>query len=329
MTLLPVFPPHMKRASEKQKGQNWFIELLIFALVFLVISTAMSFFTLAGTITAIISEPDYKNLILSSVQKNPDGISDLLLSSDTVILFMLYSNIFMIGLTILFCLLLQKRDMASMGFIKNRIFTRYLSGLLTGFILFGAVTLINILTGSVRISGPASSFSPIFFAAFFFGFLIQGMGEEVLCRGYFLVSTGRRYSVILAIILNSAVFAALHLTNPGVNFIAVINLFLFGAALSVCFLIKGSIWEVSAIHSIWNFVQGNVFGMEVSGMQLSGSLLNSSVSADRTFWNGGSFGAEGGFSTTLVLCSYIVILLAVYRKKQRSSMTDRQNFQLS
>lgn len=324
MILFPALPSHMKRASEKHNGQNWFIELLIFGLVFLTVSTASSLFTLVGMLIAVITEPDYRDLVLSSISQNPNSITDLFLSSDTVILFMLYSNIFMIGLTVLFCIILQKRNVASMGFIKNRIFQRYLSGLLTGFILFTAVTLINLMTGSISITGISSSFSPTLFVAYFFGFLIQGMGEEVLCRGYFLVSVSRRYRIITAIFLNSAVFAVLHLTNPGVTVISIINLFLFGAALSVCFLIKGSIWEISALHSIWNFVQGNVFGMEVSGMKLSGSLLESSISTDHTFWNGGVFGAEGGFSTTLILCAYIVFLLASNRNKTSDFKITRE-----
>ena len=30
MIQFPTFPPHMKQAADRQKGQNWFIELLIF-----------------------------------------------------------------------------------------------------------------------------------------------------------------------------------------------------------------------------------------------------------------------------------------------------------
>lgn len=314
MKLLPALPPHMKCTSEKHRGQNWFIELLIFGLVFLTVSTASSLFTFAGMIAAVISEPDYRYLVISSMSENPNSINNLILSSDTVVLFMLYSNIFMIGLTVLFCIILQKRNLSSMGFIKTRIFQRYLSGLLTGIVLFSSVILINLLTGSIRITGVSSSFSPALTAVYFFGFLIQGMGEEVLCRGYFLVSVSRRYRLITSVFLNSAVFAALHLANPGVSFLSVINLFLFGAALSVSFLIKGSIWEISALHSIWNFVQGNIFGLEVSGMKMTGALFESSISSGRTFWNGGAFGAEGGFSTTLILCAYIVFLLASNRK---------------
>ena len=34
MIHLPEFPHYMKEASRRQKGQNWFIELLIFFLVY-------------------------------------------------------------------------------------------------------------------------------------------------------------------------------------------------------------------------------------------------------------------------------------------------------
>ena len=67
------------------------------------------------------------------------------------------------------------------------------------------------------------------------------------------------------------------------------------------------------MHTVWNFVQGNVFGMEVSGLEISCSLFSSTSDPSRSLWNGGSFGAEGGLSVTIVLTIAILVMLFTAR----------------
>lgn len=63
--------------------------------------------------------------------------------------------------------------------------------------------------------------------------------------------------------------------------------------------------------------------MEVSGLDLSCTLFESSVTPGSTFWNGGAFGAEGGFSCTIV-CS-VAILLLLLRKNKKEDVTVHEN----
>lgn len=319
MMRLPEFPHYMKEASKRQKGQNWFIELLIFFLVYFAVSTAMSFVLLAGMIAVFLS--DRSLLLTFSEAGSPEQVEafvNRLMESDPLMLVSFFSDAVMILLVILFCVILQKRTVASMGFVKEKMIRHYLAGAGIGFLLFGAATLLNVLSGSLTIEGMAKTFSPVMFVLFALAFMVQGMAEEVLCRGYFMVSVGRRYSVITAILLNSLVFSLLHLLNPGVSLIAVVNIMLIGIVFSLYFLRTGNIWGVGAMHSVWNFVQGNVFGMEVSGMKLSCTLFTSAADPEKTFWNGGSFGAEGGFSVTVVCLIFILLLLIIPKKKAYS-----------
>lgn len=316
MIKLPEFPPHMKQAADRQKGQNWFIELMIFFLLFIVTSTAMSFILIAGAVVIMLGD----NSILQQFTEGNIGQAEILmaalLNSDPIMLLTLFSNAAMILVTILFCILLQKRTAASMGFVRRKAGLQYLAGAGVGLLLFCGVVLINILTGSMTIDGISPDFSLLFFLLFLFGFGIQGMAEEVLCRGYFMVSVGRRYPVAAAILLNSAVFSLLHIFNPGISILAIVNILLVGIVLSLYFIRTGNIWGAGALHSVWNFVQGNVFGMEVSGLKMSCSLFSSTSDPSHSFWNGGSFGAEGGFSVTVVMV--IALLLLLFFKKRSS-----------
>lgn len=309
MIQLPAFPPHMRQAADKQKGQNWFIELLIFFLVYVVSSTAMSFILVVGAVVVILTDHNIMQQFVNGNTRQAEMLMNTVLESDPLMLLMLFSNAAMIFLTILFCVTLQKRTAASMGFVRKKAGLHYLAGAGVGLLLFGGTVLINVLTGSMTVDGISPGFSPLLFLLFLAGFGIQGMAEEVLCRGYFMVSVGRKYSVAVAVFLNSIVFSLLHIFNPGVSLLAVINILLVGIVLSLYFLRTGNIWGVGALHSVWNFVQGNVFGMEVSGMDFSCSLFTSSTDPAHSFWNGGAFGPEGGFSVTIVMVIAILFLL--------------------
>lgn len=314
MIQLPAFPPHMKQAADRQKGQNWFVEMLIFFLVYLVSSTAMSFILIAGAVVIILGDTAIMQQFAGGDIRQAEVLMNAILNSDPIMLLTLFSNAAMILLTILFCVLLQKRTAASMGFVRRKAGLQYLAGAGVGLLLFCGAVLINILTGSMTINGISPGFSPLFFLLFLIGFGIQGMAEEVLCRGYFMVSVGRRYPVAAAILLNSAVFSLLHILNPGVSPLAIVNIFLVGIVLSLYFIRTGNIWGAGALHSVWNFVQGNVFGMEVSGLKTSCSLFSSTSDPSRSFWNGGAFGAEGGFSVTIVMVIAILLLLFFKRR---------------
>lgn len=314
MIHLPTFPPHMKNAADKQKGQNWFIELLIFFLVFFVSSIAMSLIMIFGSVVMILTDPNIMKQFAGGDISQAEFLMNMAMESDPAMLISLFSNAAMILIAVLFCVLIQKRKAESMGFVRRKAGIQYLTGAAIGLLLFCGTVLINVLTGSMTINGISKGFSPLLFLLFLLGFGVQGMAEEVLCRGYFMVSVGRRYPVAAAIILNSIVFSVLHLGNPGISPLAVVNLLLVGAVFSLYFIRTGNIWGVGAMHSVWNFVQSNVFGMEVSGLKMSCSLFSSSSPADHSFWNGGAFGAEGGFSVTIVMV--IAILLLLFWKRQ-------------
>ena len=122
-----------------------------------------------------------------------------------------------------------------------------------------------------------------------------------MCRSYLMVSIGRRYPMWLAVLLNALLFSTLHIGQSGMGLLAFINLTLFGAFASIYFIKRGSIWGIGAVHSIWNFVQGNFYGVKVSGLSISCSVLDSVSVEGRVLINGGAFGLEGGLAVTLVL----------------------------
>ena len=103
----------------------------------------------------------------------------------------------------------------------------------------------------------------------------------------------------------------MHLTNPNVNYIAVINIILVGLFYGLYVIKTNDLWAVCGMHSAWNFAQGNIFGFEVSGLDISvGTLIDLNL-VENDFITGGVFGPEASIVATFVLLLSIIILLFI------------------
>lgn len=284
----------LKLAREESKGYNILIEFFIFLAVFVV-----------GTcISVIVSLPIFLRHDLST---------------DLQMFFNLITTGVTIIVVILFCRFIEKRSLASMGFVKDKFFKNYLKGLLLGFILYTLALIISILLGGTKILGFSKDINYFYLFLTFIGFLIQGMSEEVICRGYLMVSIGRKNGLLVGAIANSVIFAMLHLANSGLTLISFINLILVGMVFSFIMIDTGNIWTVGAVHSMWNFAQGNIFGGAVSGMDAGTSLLISEQIGSPNLINGGIFGIEGSLGTTIILG--ITFLILIKRLKNKSNIS--------
>ncbi len=314
--LLELKKPRMvAEAAEKRKELNIVLEILVFIALFVVCSIAQMIVATPVQLVLMYTDPDYLNAAMHGDIAGAVEAANALVQTDTMTILMLFSNAGIILVTLLFCKLIQKRKVTTVGFQKPDMWKEYLTGMGIGFGIFTAAVLLCVITGSLKIQGMSPSFSIGIFVLFLLGYLVQGMAEEVLCRGYFLVSVSRRYPLAVGIIANAVLFAALHLLNNGITVLAFINLVLFGVFASVYFVKRGNIWGVGALHSIWNLAQGNVYGIRVSGIQTSCSVLSSEMVAGRELINGGDFGLEGGLAVTIVLVVGTLVLLATRQRR--------------
>lgn len=234
---------------------------------------------------------------------------------DTEKLIILFSCALSALVVVLYCRFAEGRSLFSMGFVRKDAWIHYLKGIAVGFVFFSTVYLTLIATGSVTFDGLNSKASLAMLLLFFFGFVIQGAQEEILTRGYFMMSLSTRLPAIAAILISSFTFSVLHLFNSGFGLLAFVNLVLYGVFLAVYMLKTGNIWGVCAIHSVWNFSQGNLYGMPVSGMNIMEiSLFSSSLVEGKEWLSGGAFGPEGGVITSAVSILAIVLTLLLGKR---------------
>ena len=105
------------------------------------------------------------------------------------------------------------------------------------------------------------------------------------------------------------IFATLHSLNDNLSRLAILNLLVFGLFAGLYAMREGSLWGVSALHTAWNWIQGNIFGFNVSGMSAGGGTLLNLAGRGPGWLTGGQFGPEGGIAVTCVLLLGIIILL--------------------
>lgn len=311
----------MQETAQTKKGLLWILELLVFVAVFLVASIAQGFATVPMQLVMLFSDKAYMAAVASGdVAKLTEAsmeVTQRLMESDGYMIGMLFSDIVMMLIVFLFCRFIQKRKLRTLGFIKKGMLKEYGLGMLLGFAFFSVCVLLGVLFGGLKIEGISPEFSIGIFVAYLLGYMVQGMTEEVLCRGYFLGSYARRYPVYAAVLANSLLFASLHLLNSGISVLAFINITLFGIFASIYFIRRGSIWGIGAFHSIWNLVQGNFYGIKVSGTPVGNTLFTTQAIAGKSLWNGGDFGMEGSLICTIVLTCGIIFL---YTRKNKDAV---------
>lgn len=304
-------PEFVQEARNSRKGKRLWLEIIIFIAVFFAATTLESIPSVVHIFISIFSSNEYLAIISSG---NTSKFMEMLNSNDLYTIVSLFSTIIMTGTVIIYCRFIEKRKLRTMGFIKKDLLKEYAAGLVIGALIFSFAVLICTASGTLAFNGISPDFAAGTIILFLLSYMVQGMSEEVLCRGYFMVSVSRKSSLVAAVIANSVVFACLHLLNPGISVLAFINLVLFGVFASLYMLRRGSIWGAAAIHSSWNFAQGNLFGISVSGTGRTTSILSSALSSSGSLINGGAFGLEGGLAVTIVLLAGIASVMFVPKK---------------
>lgn len=306
------YKPKMFEESKKSTAsENLLVNILVFIGIFLiiiiaesVIPTILSYDEIQAEINAV-GNADISTAIeiASRVSMKPEYLIPTLLCTAFGTL-----------ISLIYCRFSEARHISSMGVRKNKIFTHYFQGILVGLTMMTAIVLISLLFGINSISLCANiNFSLI--GLYFLGFLVQGMSEEFIFRGFLMNTLGGKHHTLTAIGVSAAAFSLAHLTNPGFNLLTFVNLAMFGGFASLYMICFDDIWGVCAIHSIWNFTQGSLYGISVSGTGNTESVFRTAAKTDSTILSGGDFGIEGSIVTTFVLVVGIAVMLLILNKK--------------
>ena len=187
-----------------------------------------------------------------------------------------------------------------------------LLGVLLGLVLFSAVVAVLWLAGSYHVTSIRPD-APWLGALLVVG-LGAGIGEEIMFRGVLFRIVEEGLGTWWALALSALLFGAIHIANPGATLwssaaIAIEAGLLFG----LLYHVTRSLPICMGVHAAWNFAQGTIYGIPVSGSTAEGWLVSRRSGPD--WLSGGVFGAEASVValTLCTLCSLGLLAVALRR----------------
>jgi membrane protease YdiL (CAAX protease family) len=145
-------------------------------------------------------------------------------------------------------------------------------GLGAGLAVFTLIVIVAAALGVYRLTGEgdASDLLPQLILTAIF----PAISEEMLFRGILFRWIEEFGGSWAALLLTSAFFGAAHLANPNASPIAAVGIaFEAGVMLGAAYMLTRSLWLPMGLHAAWNFTQGEIYDIPVSGTPVHGLLV--------------------------------------------------------
>ncbi|MBC8043385.1 MAG: CPBP family intramembrane metalloprotease [Rhizobacter sp.] len=147
--------------------------------------------------------------------------------------------------------------------------------------------------------------------------LIAGVGEEILFRGILFRITEESLGTWIALALSAVLFGLIHIVNPNATWFSSVAIALeAGILLGAAYMLTRKLWLAIGIHFGWNFTQGGIFGVAVSGTDSMKGVLQSQMNGAE-WLTGGNFGAEASVIALAVCTAAGVWMLIVAVRRGR------------
>jgi membrane protease YdiL (CAAX protease family) len=150
-------------------------------------------------------------------------------------------------------------------------------------------------------------------AAWGLAFLLSGLAEEFLFRGYaqFTLTTGMGFWP--SAFLLSGLFGLIHATNGGEALLGDLSVVSFGLLLCLFLRRTGNLWCAVGFHMGYDWGQTFLYGVPNSGLLPSQNLLNASFGGPR-WLTGGTVGPEASIFCPIVLAIVAIVFSLQYRE---------------
>ena len=192
----------------------------------------------------------------------------------------------------------------------QRAFPDLMTGLLIGGLFISCVVGVLALMGVYRVDAVNIDWVGLLLS--FAAFSIVAVCEEVLFRGILFRMIDERYGTLLAFIISSLTFGAVHLMT--VDFWTAMAISAeAGFMLAAAYKFRNNLWIPIGIHWAWNFTLGPIFGVGVSGISGDAYAIIPEISGPYIL-TGGNNGFEGSIVTVLIGVT-VGIVLYIYKRK--------------
>ncbi len=213
--------------------------------------------------------------------------------------------------------ILEKRPWGVYGLpFRGRNLGRFALGCAVGFAALSLLLLLMHWSHGFSLGGVALHGGAIARYASLWGvmFLLVGITEEFLFRGYSQYTLSKGIGFWPAAILLSAGFGAIHLHNLGEDWIGA----LAAACVALVFVFtlwrSGSLWFAVGVHAAWDWAESFFYGVPDSGTRNVGTLFNPHFNGSKWI-TGGSVGPEGSVFVFVAIVAIALLTHLLYPKR--------------
>ena len=226
---------------------------------------------------------------------------------------------------------IERLPTAAYGFSPQRRMRNFFTGLAWGVALLSLLVVLLRATGLLVFDARLLSGGRVLgYGALWFGnFLVVGLLEELLSRGYlqftltrglsglYRLRLGPKQANVLgfwtAALVLSFAFGYDHKANPGESPLGLLSAGLAGLLFCLSLWRTGSLWWAIGFHTSWDWAQSFLYGVADSGLMVKGRLF-ATHPVGRPYLSGGLTGPEGSlWMLPVMACGVVVILLTLPR----------------
>ncbi|HTZ72209.1 MAG TPA: type II CAAX endopeptidase family protein [Acetobacteraceae bacterium] len=210
---------------------------------------------------------------------------------------------------------IEGRSAWSYGLAGPRKLTLVSMGGVGGLATLSALVAILVAGGYLSVAGVALATGPAVYYALLWGlvFLLVGMGEELLFRGYLQFTLARAMGFWPAALVMSLLFGAGHYGNGGETIFGLAGVVIAGLAFCLLLWLSGSLWLGIGFHAAWDWAQSYLYGTPDSGLMMHGHLLITHAAGNARL-SGGSVGPEGSLLAAPVMLAGLLLLALTLRE---------------
>ena len=272
--------------------RGWLKSFLVFPLIFVP--------QILATLLLILLDFDLSSLTTGKIELK------------TMIVLEYTMFIVMIIMLYFFMKYIDKENFLNIGLdVKGR-FTELNFGIFLGFSIMGFAFSFLMIVGQIVYESVVFDLEKILLSIILFAGV--SLFEEIIFRGYMLKNLLQSFNPMLSLFISSLIFCVIHGSNPNVNFLGLLNIFLAGYFLGISYVYTKNLWFPLALHFSWNFFQ-SMFGFNVSGLD-SYSIIQFSI-PQNTIINGGEFGFESSLLSIFILITGSWIIWKFFSKKHK------------
>lgn len=192
--------------------------------------------------------------------------------------------------------------------------TQAVTGVVLGLALFSSVFGLLHVIGVAHWLNVSSHFDviPVLSVS-----ILAAVGEELAFRGALFRIVEEGFGTAAALAVSAALFGLLHALNPGATIVSTVAIALeAGVLLAAAYSLTRNLWFPIGLHLGWNFTEGGVFGVSVSGGSTAKGVFSVSL-AGRPLLTGGNFGPEASLIAIAVCLAVAIVFLVLAIRRGR------------